>query len=178
MAWIARTSGGVSRDGDVRGQDDGSSSAHACCRRRQAWNRLGDTRRNRKRVRNSPPDQAARRWRHRGDPRGRGSPSSLRTPRGLNSRRHSRSAPTDRHTGCQDTRQPSHPRGRPRRSRHARSHPLLDTRQDDVRNDFGICQPAPESTASTSGSHSYSGGSFIHWSSALSWRTELFGLKT
>jgi hypothetical protein len=39
MSWIARTSGGVSRDGEVRGQDDWSSSAHACCRRRQVWNR-------------------------------------------------------------------------------------------------------------------------------------------
>jgi hypothetical protein len=34
MSPIAWTSAGVSRCGDVRGQDDRSSSAHACCRRR------------------------------------------------------------------------------------------------------------------------------------------------
>jgi hypothetical protein len=37
MSLIARTSGGDSRWGDVCGRDDRSSSAHACCRRRQAW---------------------------------------------------------------------------------------------------------------------------------------------
>jgi hypothetical protein len=36
------------RSGNVCGQDDRSSSAHACCKRRQAWNRLGDNRRNRR----------------------------------------------------------------------------------------------------------------------------------
>jgi hypothetical protein len=45
MFSVARTSVGVSRYGGVRGQEDWSSSAHARCRRRQAWNRLGDTRR-------------------------------------------------------------------------------------------------------------------------------------
>ena len=58
MAWIARISGGVSRDGDVRGQEEWSSSEHALCRRLQAWNRLGDTRRNRKRARNGTKARA------------------------------------------------------------------------------------------------------------------------
>jgi len=42
---MSRTSVGVSRCGDVRGQDDWSSSAHASCRC-QAWNRLGESREN------------------------------------------------------------------------------------------------------------------------------------
>jgi hypothetical protein len=51
MSLIAWTSGAVSRWGDVCGQDDRSSSPHACCRRCQAWNRLGDSRRNRRSAR-------------------------------------------------------------------------------------------------------------------------------
>ena len=39
---MTRTSAGVSRCGDIRGQDDWSSSAHVSCRC-QAWNRLGDS---------------------------------------------------------------------------------------------------------------------------------------
>ena len=52
MSLIARISAGVSRWGDVCGQDDRSSSVHACCRRRQAWNRLGENPRNRRSARN------------------------------------------------------------------------------------------------------------------------------
>jgi len=51
MSSIVRISDGVSRWGDLSGQDDWSSSAHACCSRCQAWNRLGDTRRNRRSAR-------------------------------------------------------------------------------------------------------------------------------
>jgi hypothetical protein len=58
MSLIAQTSGGVSRWGDVCGQDDRSSSAHACCKRRQAWNRLGDNRRKRRSVRNGTNSRA------------------------------------------------------------------------------------------------------------------------
>jgi hypothetical protein len=51
MSLIAQISGGVSRCGDVRGQDDSTLSAHASCRR-QVWNRLGDTCRNCRSARN------------------------------------------------------------------------------------------------------------------------------
>src|ERR1700686_3345100 len=77
MFSIARTSVGVSRYGDVRGQEDWSSSAHARCSRRQAWNRLGDTRRNRRTACNgrySRARSAARRIRILVRPSGRRSP--------------------------------------------------------------------------------------------------------
>jgi hypothetical protein len=69
---------GVRRDGDLRGQEDRSSSAHARCCRRQAWNRLGDTRRNRKTARNGRNSLAlstARRIRVLARPSGRRSPA-------------------------------------------------------------------------------------------------------
>ena len=52
MTSMTRTSAGLSRCGEVRGHDDWSSSAHAVSSRRQAWNRLGDTCRNRSSARN------------------------------------------------------------------------------------------------------------------------------
>ena len=52
MTSMTRTSAGLSRCGEVRGHDDWSSSAHAVSCRRQAWNRLGDTCRNRSSARN------------------------------------------------------------------------------------------------------------------------------
>ena len=53
MFSIARTSVGVNRDGDVRGQEARSSSAQARWRQRQAWNRRGETRRNRRTAGNA-----------------------------------------------------------------------------------------------------------------------------
>jgi hypothetical protein len=47
---MTRTSAGVSRCGNIRGQDDWSSRAHVSCRC-QAWNRLGDSRRIRRSAR-------------------------------------------------------------------------------------------------------------------------------
>src|SRR6266851_4585326 len=84
----------------------------------------------------SPHDHATRRGRHRGDPRGRGPSSSVRTARGLNARRaaalvaHKRRAATTRHhPAATTTRQPSHRERRDRRDTlDLTSHPHFDTR--------------------------------------------------
>ena len=60
--------------GDVCGQDDWSSGAHASCSRRQAWKRLGDNRTNRRSGRNGTQSRArstARRIRVLSRPSGR-----------------------------------------------------------------------------------------------------------
>ncbi len=51
MSWATRISDGVSRCGEVRGQDDWSSRTDRVCGRCQAWNRLGDSRSSRRRAR-------------------------------------------------------------------------------------------------------------------------------
>lgn len=58
MSSIARTSADVNRYGDMRGREDWSLSAHALCRRRQTWNRLGDIRRNLRTARNGKYSRA------------------------------------------------------------------------------------------------------------------------